>query len=105
MIANNRTGGLEHENVPDHSSMAIHRKKFAARRAPKTSQGLSTLSPDGLYRQAQFCPTVLPFGRTRWYEGVKSGEFPAPVVQRKRCTLWRGADILALAEKLARGSV
>lgn len=78
------------------------RAKAQRKRHPapyKTSQGLAALSPDGLYRLPQFLPSVIGIGKTRWYAGLKRGEFPAPAVQRKRMTLWRGADILAAAAK------
>lgn len=88
------------------STSARKESHKAARRRPapyKTSQGLTALSPDGLYRRAQFIPSVFGFGKTRWHEGVKSGEFPAPVVQKKRMTMWSGRDLLELAARLARG--
>jgi predicted DNA-binding transcriptional regulator AlpA len=71
--------------------------KAKRRRAPapaKSSQAVTALSRDGTYRVAQFCPSITGFCKTRWYTGVKSGEFPAPVVQGKRLTLWNGGQIL-----------
>lgn len=68
--------------------------KAKRRRAPapaRTSKGLTALCPDGRYRVAQFCPSIIGLGKTRWNQGVKSGEFPAPVVQKKRMTMWKGS--------------
>lgn len=35
---------------------------------------------------------LIPCGRTRWYEGVKAGEFPRPV-RFGRMSFWRAQDI------------
>ena len=42
----------------------------------------------------------IPVGPTRWYEGVKSGEFPAPVSLGARAKGYRVADIRALIDRL-----
>src|ERR1041385_4589029 len=66
-----------------------------ARRSPaKTSQALTALNPEGVYRLAQFSPSIVPYGKSKWAELVKSGAAPAPVVRQPRATLWRGQDIL-----------
>lgn len=45
---------------------------------------------------------LIPFGRTRWYEGVLSGEFPAPV-KYGRCSLYRARDIAELITRIENG--
>lgn len=42
----------------------------------------------------------IPIGPTRWYQGVRSGEFPAPVSLGPRAKGYRVADIRALIDRL-----
>lgn len=39
---------------------------------------------------------LIPVKKTCWWEGVKTGRFPAPVKLAPRVTVWRCEDILAL---------
>ena len=41
---------------------------------------------------------VIPIKKTAWYQGIKSGRYPAPVKLGPRATAWRVADIRALIE-------
>jgi hypothetical protein len=41
-------------------------------------------------------PAVIPIGRSTWWEGVKSGRFPAPLKLSRGVTVWRVEDIRAL---------
>ena len=45
--------------------------------------------------------TVIPFGKSCWWEGVKSGRFPKPVKLSARCTAWKAEDIHALIKRLS----
>ena len=45
--------------------------------------------------------SVIPIGRTCWWEGVKSGRFPKPVKLAARCTAWRAEDIHELIKNLS----
>lgn len=45
--------------------------------------------------------SIIPIGKTCWWEGVKSGRFPKPVKLSERCTAWRAEDIRALIVKLS----
>ena len=45
---------------------------------------------------------VVPVCRTRWYEGVRKGDFPSPV-KMGRVSFWRKTDIAALIEKIENG--
>lgn len=45
--------------------------------------------------------TVIPLGKTCWWEGVKSGRFPKPVKLSQRCTAWRAEDIHELIRTLS----
>jgi len=42
---------------------------------------------------------LIPVGRTRWYAGIKTGEFPAPV-KLGNMSLWRVEDIRRLIERM-----
>ena len=42
----------------------------------------------------------IPVKKTRWYEGVKSGEFPAPIELSQRIKLYRVEDIHALIQRI-----
>jgi prophage regulatory protein len=46
--------------------------------------------------------SVIPLGKTSWWEGVRSGRFPKPVKLSSRCTAWRAEDIRALITSLAK---
>lgn len=39
---------------------------------------------------------VFPVSRSTWYEGIKSGKYPAPVKLSERTAAWRTSDIHAL---------
>jgi len=42
----------------------------------------------------------IPISRSRWYDGVKKGEFPAPVKISANISAWRSEDIEALIARL-----
>jgi predicted DNA-binding transcriptional regulator AlpA len=48
--------------------------------------------------------SVIPLGKTCWWEGVKSGRFPKPVKLSPRCIAWRVEDIRKLIEDLSEQS-
>jgi predicted DNA-binding transcriptional regulator AlpA len=45
--------------------------------------------------------SVIPLGKTVWWEGVKAGRFPKPVKLSARCIAWRAEDIRALIKELS----
>lgn len=45
-------------------------------------------------------PAIIPVKKSCWWEGVRSGRFPAPVKIGPRVTAWHVADIRALCEKI-----
>ena len=45
--------------------------------------------------------SVIPLGKTCWWEGVKSGRFPKPVKLSERCTAWKAEDIHELIRALS----
>jgi prophage regulatory protein len=45
--------------------------------------------------------SVIPLGKTCWWEGVKSGRFPKPIKLSQRCTAWRAEDIRTLIKTLS----
>ncbi|MEO0328532.1 MAG: AlpA family phage regulatory protein [Pseudomonadota bacterium] len=44
-------------------------------------------------------PPFIPVGKSCWWDGVKSGRFPAPLKLSARVTVWRAEDIRKLAEE------
>jgi predicted DNA-binding transcriptional regulator AlpA len=48
--------------------------------------------------------SIIPVGKTCWWEGVKSGRYPKPVKLSSRCTAWRAEDIQALIKNLSNES-
>jgi prophage regulatory protein len=40
----------------------------------------------------------IPVGRTTWWEGVRSGRYPAPLKLGPRITVWRAEDIHLLLD-------
>ncbi|MBI1348651.1 AlpA family phage regulatory protein [bacterium] len=45
--------------------------------------------------------SLIPLGKTCWWEGVKNGRFPKPVKLSERCTAWRVEDIRDLIQQLS----
>ena len=62
-----------------------------------------TIPETGFVRLSQVL-TVIPLGKTCWWEGVKVGRFPKPVKLSARCTAWRAEDIHLLIHQLAEKS-
>jgi prophage regulatory protein len=48
--------------------------------------------------------TVIPVGKSTFWEGVKTGRFPRPHKISTRCTAWRAEDIHSLIKQLAEQS-
>jgi prophage regulatory protein len=45
--------------------------------------------------------TVIPVGKSCWWEGVKSGRYPKPIKLSARCTAWKAEDIRGLIKQLS----
>jgi prophage regulatory protein len=45
--------------------------------------------------------SVIPLGRSCWWEGVKSGRFPKPIKLSERCVAWKVEDIRNLIRELS----
>lgn len=43
-------------------------------------------------------PPLIPVSKSTWWAGVRSGRYPKPIKIGKRCTAWRLADVLRLAD-------
>jgi predicted DNA-binding transcriptional regulator AlpA len=61
---------------------------------------MSEIPETGFLRLPQVL-SVIPLGKTCWWEGVKSGRFPKPVKLSARCTAWRAEDIRELIKTLS----
>ncbi len=57
------------------------------------------ISDTGFLRLPQVL-SLIPIGKSCWWQGVKSGRYPKPVKLSERCTAWRVEDILALVKQL-----
>lgn len=55
----------------------------------------TTLPAQGFIRLATVL-SLIPVGKTLWYDGVKKGIFPAPVKLSERTAAYRVEDIRAL---------
>lgn len=45
--------------------------------------------------------SLIPIGKTCWWEGVRSGRFPKAVKLSPKCTAWRAEDIRDLIKALS----
>ena len=63
----------------------------------------SPLPQEGFVRLPQVLH-VLGIGKTSFWDGVKSGRFPAPVKLGPRTTAWKVEDIRALITRIAQGN-
>jgi len=60
------------------------------------------LPAEGFVRLPQVL-AVIPIGKTQFWEGIKTGKFPAPVKLGVRTTAWRVEDIRALIARMGSG--
>lgn len=76
----------------------------AERRRPLTNavteETMNEIPETGFLRLPQVL-SVIPLGKTCWWEGVKTGRFPKPVKLSARCTAWRAEDIRELIKTLS----
>lgn len=45
-------------------------------------------------------PALIPISKSAWWDGVKTGRFPAPVKLSPRVTCWKVEDIRALIDSM-----
>jgi predicted DNA-binding transcriptional regulator AlpA len=64
---------------------------------------IQNMPSTGFLRVSQIL-TFIPIGKSKWWAGVKAGEYPACVKLGNRITAWRVEDIKALIEKLSQTS-
>jgi predicted DNA-binding transcriptional regulator AlpA len=62
-------------------------------------QNTPTLPATGFLRLSQVLKFV-PICKTKWYAGIKTGEYPRPIALGKRCAAYRVEDIRGLIERL-----
>ena len=58
--------------------------------------------PEGGFMRLKQVLALIPIGRTKWLDGVKAGQFPAPV-KLGRCALYRAKDIAELISRIEGG--
>ncbi len=63
----------------------------------------TSLAGDAGFMRLDEVLKLLPFGKSRWFSGVRRGEFPKPV-KYGRVSLYRRREILALVEKINGGA-
>ena len=56
----------------------------------------------GFIRAKEICKFI-PMSQTAWWQGVKNGKYPQPVVREPRYTAWRAEDILDLIKRMGGG--
>lgn len=61
----------------------------------------TTANPENMLRLPQVLKRF-PVSRSRFYQGVKEGTFPAPVKVGARTALWRQSDIDKLINSLGK---
>lgn len=64
-----------------------------------TTQHAPILPTVGFLRLNQVLQFI-PFKKTRWYKGLKTGEFPKPITLGTRARGYRVEDIRALIDRL-----
>lgn len=72
--------------------------------SPSMSNTETNANPPPLLRLREVL-ALFPISRSGWYEGVKSGRYPAPVKLGPRAVAWRRSDLQALLEELAKGGM
>jgi len=74
---------------------------------------MSQLNPSSFYRLKQIIgdrnskppmPPIFPVSPSTWWRGVKEGRFPQPQKLSPKVTVWKGADLIALAEEVGNAS-
>jgi predicted DNA-binding transcriptional regulator AlpA len=63
------------------------------------AQRSPTLPATGFLRLNQVLQ-LLPIGKTKWYAGLRTGEFPQPISLGPRAKGYRAEDIAALIKRL-----
>jgi predicted DNA-binding transcriptional regulator AlpA len=61
---------------------------------------LDSIPTEGFLRLPQVL-RFIPVSKTTWWNGVRSGRFPAPVKLGPNTTVWRVEDIRALIDSAA----
>jgi len=46
-------------------------------------------------------PPIIPVSKTSWYDGIKTGRYPAPIKLSARCSAWRVEDIRRLIDEVS----
>jgi prophage regulatory protein len=65
------------------------------------SETINLRLPDTGYLRLAQVLQFIPYGKSSWWAGVKSGRFPKPVKLSVRCTAWKAEDIRNLIKQLS----
>lgn len=64
---------------------------------------IQELPQSGLLRIKQVL-MLIPVSRSHWWQGVRSGRYPAPLKLSERVTCWKAEDIRRLIDGLGEGA-
>jgi len=59
----------------------------------------TTNQPSGYVRTRQICGPILPIGESTWWRWVSEGKAPKGIKLSPGVTVWRAADVYALADQ------
>lgn len=95
-------GGSRRLNLPSQDRGERRKARAAERRRLAAERAGAILAAGGLLRLPEVLALV-PVSASTWWEGCRSGRFPAPVKIGPRCTAWRSADLRAFLDQQAAG--
>ncbi|GEM_PF-4042041 len=82
-------------STPNTQSKVFSRMSADLTKATPTQEKLTLddIDPQALYRWGQI-KDVLPISESTWRRRITERKAPSPITLSRRCTLWRGADVL-----------
>lgn len=101
--ANTKTGArARRHKQPGKDHGELRKARAAERRRLAAERAGAILAAGGLLRLPEVL-TLVPVSPSTWWEGCRTGRFPAPTKVGPRCTAWPAASIRTLLDRLAAG--
>lgn len=102
MQSNGRAALARRNRQPGKDRSEKRKARAADRRRLAAERAGAILAAGGLLRLPELL-TLIPVSASTWWEGCRSGRFPAPIKIGPRCTAWRASDVRDLLARLGAG--